>query len=81
MLRALAIGRRNWTFLRSDRGGRTAAVLYSLTSTCKHHDIDPFAYLRDVLARLPPHPADRLPELLPDAWLAAHPRARRKAAS
>jgi hypothetical protein len=46
MLRALAIGRRNWTFLGSDRGGRTAAVLYSLTSTCKHHDIDPFAYLR-----------------------------------
>ncbi|MGE5754465.1 MAG: IS66 family transposase, partial [Planctomycetaceae bacterium] len=81
MLRALAIGRRNWTFLGSDRGGRTAAVLYSLTSTCKHHDIDPFAYLRDVLARLPTHPADRLPELLPDAWLAAHPRARRKAAS
>jgi hypothetical protein len=44
-------------------------------------DIDPFAYLRDVLARLSTHPADRLPELLPDAWLAAHPRARRKAAS
>ncbi len=43
MLRAQAIGRRNWTFLGSDRGGRTAAVLYSFTGTCKHHDIDPFA--------------------------------------
>ena len=80
MLRAQAIGRRNWTFLGSDRGGRTAAVLYSLTGTCKHHDIDPFAYLQDVLRRLPTHPADRLDELLPDVWFASHPSARRKRA-
>src|SRR5262249_14333572 len=59
MLRAQAIGRRNWTFLGSDRGGRTAAVLYSLTGTCKYHDIDPFAYLQDILTRLPTHPADQ----------------------
>jgi transposase len=54
-LRAQAIGRRNWTFLGSDRGGRTAAVLYSLTGTCRHHNLDPFAYLQDVLRRLPAH--------------------------
>jgi hypothetical protein len=66
MLRAHAIGRRNWSFLGSDRGGRTAATLYSLTGTCKHHGIDPFAYLRDVLGRLPAHRVDRLGELLPD---------------
>ena len=78
MLRAQAIGRRNWTFLGSDRGGRTAAVLYSFTGTCKHHEIDPFAYLQDVLGRLPSHPADQLEELLPDAWFASHPSARRK---
>jgi hypothetical protein len=81
MLRAQAIGRRNWTFLGSDRGGRTAAVLYSLTGTCKHHDIDPFAYLRDILHRLPSHPADQLDELLPDVWFASHPSARRKRAT
>jgi transposase len=81
MLRAQAIGRRNWTFLGSDRGGRTAAVLYSLTGTCKYHDIDPFAYLQDILRRLPSHPADRLEELLPDAWFASHPSARRKRAA
>jgi transposase len=81
MLRAQAIGRRNWTFLGSDRGGRTAAVLYSLTGTCKHHDIDPFAYLQDVLRRLPSHPADQLDELLPDVWFASHPSARRKRAA
>jgi hypothetical protein len=78
MLRAQAIGCRNWTFLGSDRGGRTAAVLYSLIGTCKHHDIDPFAYLQDVLRRLPSHPMDQLDELLPDVWFASHPSARRK---
>jgi hypothetical protein len=81
MLRAQAIGRRNWTFLGSDRGGRTAAVLYSLSGTCKHHDMDPFAYLADILRRLPSHPADQLEELLPDVWFASHPSARRKTAA
>jgi hypothetical protein len=81
MLRAQAIGRRNWTFLGSDRGGRTAAILYSVTGTCKHHDIDPFAYLQDVLRRLPTHPAGALAEFLPDVWFASHPSARRKTAA
>jgi transposase len=81
MLRAQAIGRRNWTFLGSDRGGRTAAVLYSFTGTCRHHDIDPFAYLTDILRRLPSHPAGQLDELLPDNWFASHPSARRKTAA
>ena len=76
-----AIGRKNFLFVGSDRGGRTAATLYSLVGTCKRHQIDPFAYLKDVLERLPTHPADRLGELLPDAWLADHPQARRKVAS
>ena len=81
MLRAQALGRKNYTFLGSDRGGRTAAVLYSFTGTCKHLGIDPFAYLRDVLGRLPAQPADQLDELLPDIWFAAHPSARRKRAA
>jgi transposase len=65
------VGRRNWTFFGSDNGGRTAAVLTSLIATCKRHHIDPFAYLRDVLARIGAHPQNRLDELLPDNWLAA----------
>jgi transposase len=81
MLRAQAIGRRNWTFLGSDRGGRTAAVLYSLTGTCRHHDIEPFAYLQDAQRRLPSLPSDRLGDLLPDVWFKAHPSARRKRAA
>jgi hypothetical protein len=81
MPRAQAIGRRNWTFLGSDRGGRTAAVLYSLTGTCKHHEVDPFAYLQDILRRLPFHPCGQRDELLPDVWFTSHPSARRKTAA
>jgi transposase len=72
MLRAWAIGRGNWLFFGSDRGGRTAAILMSFIATCKDHRIDPFAYLRDVLARISDHPAKRLTELLPTQWKAAH---------
>jgi transposase len=72
-LRAIAIGRKNWLFAGSDNGGRTAAVLFSFTSTCRRHGIDAFAYLRDVLRRLPTHPAERLSDLLPDRWAAAQP--------
>jgi hypothetical protein len=80
-LRAQAIGRKNYMFVGSDRGGRTAATLYSLVASCKRHHVDPFAYLKDVLERLPTHYGTTLGELLPDAWLAAHPGARRRAAS
>ena len=56
-------------------------MLYSFVGSCKRLGGDPFAYLKDVLERLPTQPIDRLAELLPDAWLAAHPRSRRKIAS
>jgi transposase len=62
-------------------GDWTAASLYSLVGSCKRHQIDPFAYLEDVLERLPAHPTDRLGELLTDAWLETCPKARRKVAS
>jgi hypothetical protein len=70
-LRAIAIGRKNWLFAGSDNGGRTAAIHFSMIATCRRHGIDPFAYLRDVLGRLPTQSAERLAELLPDRWLAA----------
>lgn len=70
-LKLIGMGRINWLFLGSDKGGQTAAVLFSFTATCKHLRIDTFAYLRDVLERLPTHPADRLEELLPHRWQAA----------
>ena len=73
-LRGVAVGRRNWTFFGSDNGGRTAAVLSSLVASAKRHHIDPFAYLRDVFARISAHPRNRIEELLPDRWAAAQAR-------
>ena len=67
-LRRLATGRNNWTFLGSDTGGCTAAVLFSLVATCERHQVNPFVYLRDVLTRIAAHPMNRLAELLPDRW-------------
>ena len=70
-LKLIGMGRINWLFIGSEKGGRTAAVLYSFTATCKHLSINAFEYLRDVFERLPTHPNDRLAELLPHAWQAA----------
>src|SRR4051795_4510292 len=71
-LRAVAIGRKNWTFAGSDEGGRRAAAIYTLIATAKLNDIDPQAWLADVLARLPDHPAKRIHELLPWNWHRQH---------
>ncbi len=67
-LRCIAVGRRNWTFAGSDEGGRRAAVLYTLIETAKLNDVDPHAWLADVLTRLPDHPAKRINEFLPWNW-------------
>jgi transposase len=67
-LRCVAVGRRNWTFCGSDRGGERAAAIYSLVATAKLNDIDPEAWLSDVLRRINDHPASRLAELLPWNW-------------
>ena len=67
-LRGIAVGRRNWTFAGSDAGGQRAAAIYTLIETCKLNDVDPRAWLADVLARLPDHPAKRIDELLPWNW-------------
>jgi len=72
-LRGIALGRKSWLFAGSDRGGQRAAVMYSLIVTAKLNDIDPQAWLADVLARIADHPASRLDELLPWNWKARAP--------
>jgi transposase len=70
-LRLIAVGRKNWMFAGSDQGAKTAAVLFSFTASCKHLEIDPFAYLRDLFTHLPAmeNPsAEQLDFWLPDAW-------------
>jgi len=67
-LRGIAVGRRNWTFCGSDRGGQRAAVILTLVETAKLNGVDPRAYLADILARIGDHPAKRITELLPWNW-------------
>ena len=67
-IRPIAVGRRNWTFAGSDSGGQRAAAMYTLIETCRMNDIDPRAWLADVIARLPGHPTKRIDELLPWNW-------------
>jgi len=67
-LRGIALGRKSWLFAGSDRGGERAAAMYSLIATAKLNDVDPRAWLADVLARIADHPASRLDELLPWKW-------------
>jgi hypothetical protein len=70
-LRGIALGRKSWLFAGSDRGGERAAVMYSLIVTAKMNDVDPQAWLADVLARIADHPAQKLDELMPWNWAAA----------
>jgi transposase len=74
-LRGIAVGRKGWLFFGSDAGSQTAAVLFSVTETCRRHRLNPWTYLRDVLTQLPTHPADRLDDLLPDRRATVHPTA------
>ncbi|MGY3587040.1 hypothetical protein ACVIF9_005717 [Bradyrhizobium sp. USDA 4350] len=67
-LRAGAVGRKHWTFARSDEGGRCAAAVYRIIANAKLNDIDPQAWLADVLTRQRDHSAKRIDELLPWKW-------------
>jgi len=67
-IRGIALGRKSWLFCGSDRGGHRAAAMYGLIITAKMNDVDPQAWLTDVLARIAAHPAHRLDELLPWNW-------------
>ena len=69
-LRGVALGRKAWLFAGSDRGGERAAAMYSLIVTAKLNDIDPRAWLADVLGRIADHPVTQLHELLPWNWRA-----------
>ncbi|MER9892961.1 IS66 family transposase [Mesorhizobium sp. M0119] len=79
-LRGIALGRKSWLFCGSDRGGQRAAVLYSLIVSAKLNDIDPQAWLADILARIAAHPAHRIDDLLPWNWRSAQLRTQPAAA-
>lgn len=67
-IRRIALGRLNFMFAGSHRGGELAAIIYSFIATCKLQKIDPATWLDDVLRRIPNQPEDKLTELLPQFW-------------
>lgn len=67
-LRTVAVGRKNWIFFGNERGGRAAAVMYSLIATCKEHEVNPRTYLRDVLLRIAK--TSEVRDLTPYGWKA-----------
>ena len=67
-IRPLALGRKNYLFAGSDEGGRRAATIYTLIETARLNDIDPEAWLADVIARIADHPINRIDDLLPWKW-------------
>jgi transposase len=67
-LRGIALGRKSWLFAGSDRGGERAAVIYTLIQTARLNEVDPQAWLADVLARINDHNVQKLDQLLPWHW-------------
>lgn len=69
LIRPVALGRKNYLFAGSHDGARRAAIIYSLVATAKKNDVEPFAYLKDVISRIADHPFKKLAELLPPNWI------------
>ena len=79
LLRPIAIGRKNYLFFGSEKGGKTAATFYTLVQSARRNCVDVWPYLTDVLSRIAaivPGDTASLEALLPDRWLAAHPEHR-----
>jgi len=70
-LRPIAVGRKNYLFVGSNRGGHAAAVIYSLIESAKRHKLNPFEYMRDVLENLPKTKISEVEKFLPDKWKTA----------
>jgi hypothetical protein len=71
-LRGVALGRRNWMFVGSTKGGDASALFYSLVETCRLNGVEPEAWFTDVITRIGNHPINRIDELLPWNWQAAN---------
>ena len=71
-MKRVVLNRKNSLFVGNARGGRTAAILASLTSTCRRHDVDPQLYLTQLLINLPTLPSSQLTQWLPDQWKLHH---------
>jgi hypothetical protein len=68
ILRPLCLGKKNYMFFGSECGGKTASILYTLIGSCRANRVNPYEYLKDILARINSHPNSQLETLLPHNW-------------
>jgi hypothetical protein len=68
-IRPLALGRKNYLFTGSHQGAKRAAMMFSFFATCKMHEVEPFAWVKDVLNSIPEHKINKIEELLPQNWI------------
>jgi transposase len=80
-IRPTALGKKNWLFMGDADAGERGAILYTVIESCRRRDIDPYAYLKDVLTRLPTMTNHQIPEVTPAAWAKARLQLQRQAAS
>lgn len=74
-IRITVMGKKAWLFFGNDMAGQTAAIMYTLVMSCKRHNVDPYAYLLDVMSRIKTASSEELDSLLPDIWFKSHPEA------
>jgi transposase len=79
-IRPTAVGKKNWLFFGSEEAGQRSAVMYTLIENCRLHGVEPYAYLKDVLERLPRTTNQEVAQLTPRNWKQARPSAVKKAA-
>lgn len=80
-IRPTAIGKKNWLFIGEANAGERSAIIYTLVENCRRRGFDPFAYLRDVLTRLPNMTNRQIPEVTPQAWDKTHLQVQRQPGS
>jgi hypothetical protein len=67
-IRPTAIGKKNWLFIGDAEAGQRSAIIYTVIESCRRRSLDPYAYLREVLTRLPNMTNRQIPEVIPAAW-------------
>ena len=80
-IRPTALGKKNWLFMGEADAGERGAIIYTVIESCRRRGIDPYAYLKDVLTRLPRMTNRQIPEVTPAAWARTHLQPQRQAAS
>jgi transposase len=76
-----ALGKKNWLFMNDADAGERGSIIYTFIESRRRRGIDPYAYLKDVLSRLPRMTNHQIPEVTPSAWAKAHLQVQRQAAS